>query len=58
MDATTPKTFRRLLRGTGAEEAVPLLLVARDRYIHDSGAGVQLPVNPNRMHLLMSLSNY
>ena len=48
--ATSPKTFRRLRRGTGAEEAVPLLLAARDSYIHDSGAGVQLPVSPCRTH--------
>jgi hypothetical protein len=45
VNARSPKTFRRLLRGTGAEEAVPLLLAARDMYIQDdSGAGVQLPV--------------
>ena len=28
--ATTPKGFLRMLRGTGAEDAVPLLLAARD----------------------------
>jgi hypothetical protein len=50
VNETSPKTFRRLLRGTGAEEAVPLLLAARDRYIHDSGAGVQLSVSPCRTH--------
>ena len=50
VNETSPKTFRRLLRGTGAEEAVPLLIAARDRYIHDSGAGVQLLVSPCRTH--------
>ena len=50
VNETSPKTFRRLLRGTGAEEAVPLLLAARDSYIHDSGAGVQLPVSPCHTH--------
>jgi hypothetical protein len=31
--STTPKSFRRLLRGTGAEAAVPLLLAARDAFV-------------------------
>jgi hypothetical protein len=48
MNGTNTKTFRRLLRGTGVEETAPLLLAAHDRYIHDSGAGVQLPVSPCR----------
>jgi hypothetical protein len=31
--STTLKSFRRLLRGTGAEAAVPLLLAARDAFV-------------------------
>jgi hypothetical protein len=50
VNETNTKTFRRLLRGTGVEEAAPLLLAARDRYIHNSGVGVQLPVIPCRTH--------
>jgi hypothetical protein len=39
----SPKTFRRLLRGTGAEEVVPLLLAARDAYLEEAAATTEPP---------------
>jgi ankyrin repeat protein len=43
VNAKSPKTFRRLLRGSGAEGAVPLLLAARDAYLTTT-ASAETPV--------------
>jgi hypothetical protein len=43
--STTSKSFRRLLRGTGAEAAVPLLLAARDAFV-EAGAHRDDPPPP------------
>jgi hypothetical protein len=46
VELSSPKTFRRLLRGTGAEEAVPLLLAARDAYLGEATCCTQPPSPP------------